>query len=550
MIILDKVHEFDNKVIQIPYYHRGHLSMRPDAKVWVCFLPGNLEEKIFPEIVLSPIDFQHWDDIWRVKLVVHDRAGILNDLFAILKDHSVNIVTVESVPTNRENTNIINAIVDARNYSSYHDGSYRKRGDELKDLFTLLFVRFEKDVTWKKGKPRVKINRIKALLETKNLFEKTYAKSLYTGKVPSVHRLSLIRLNHAKVQIQLPVEVVNSLHESNRYLITSDTEERYAKVHFYDKSIRTINPTLLFTEKMGALKAITSAFRRNGYNISTCLSHPEVFGEKAQADFILQIPDSLKDNSENSVRSHVEKILSGSELVNYYNIRIDYRKKFNSQGNGKRIQVGTSEEEGFTKPAGISSLPDQISDLLKRYEQERSHSFVPSEVLEKFSYIKNMAEKISFPHKDITNRPLFVSYAFKEATKFSKVRELGKKNSRFSVKDARSLNSEGVNSGILDIIKECSYFLGLWTEAGGSASAENPKLFTPSPWLLWELGVAQTLNFKWRLIISKNIDSEIWKKVAPGIHHYIFDPDDPDDYSNKVEAALSYLYDQKFSTDN
>lgn len=73
--------------------------------------------------------------------------------------------------------------------------------------------------------------------------------------------------------------------------------------------------------------------------------------------------------------------------------------------------------------------------------------------------------------------------------------------------------------GIIEKMKLCTHFLGVWTRmAGHNVSKE----VWPSPWLLWELGVAEAIGLKWSLLISDEISQDTWKKIHSSRQHVIF----------------------------
>ena len=85
--------------------------------------------------------------------------------------------------------------------------------------------------------------------------------------------------------------------------------------------------------------------------------------------------------------------------------------------------------------------------------------------------------------------------------------------------------------------------MGVWTEYNGTKVREVDKksLYSPSYWLLWELGVAQALKMKWCLLISTSIDPKIWQQIAPGITHYIYEPGDTGNFDEKLEEGIQGL---------
>src|SRR2546426_46273 len=116
MNILDKPALFDGSTIRVPLYHRGHLSLFPGAKVWLCLIPRTGENQ-FTELIISPIHYDAWTDLWRISITLNDRIGLVHELFQILADNEINIVTAESTTRERMSLHSIEIIANAKLYN-------------------------------------------------------------------------------------------------------------------------------------------------------------------------------------------------------------------------------------------------------------------------------------------------------------------------------------------------------------------------------------------------------------------------------------------------
>lgn len=177
MLILDKPREFDGRDVKVPLYHRGHLSLFPGAKVWLCLLPGGRGGAVLPELVISPIHFDSWPDLWRIRIALVERPGLVHDVFEVLREHSVNILASESSSMEWQRLHSIEIIVDACRYSSVEgDGRHEDRStgqiDELSGLRRAILSRVMGDICFDAlERPRISIRRIRNLFEARRAFD-------------------------------------------------------------------------------------------------------------------------------------------------------------------------------------------------------------------------------------------------------------------------------------------------------------------------------------------------------------------------------------------
>jgi hypothetical protein len=66
---------------------------------------------------------------------------------------------------------------------------------------------------------------------------------------------------------------------------------------------------------------------------------------------------------------------------------------------------------------------------------------------------------------------------------------------------------------IINRIRNAQGFIGIWTNRDDGDF---------SPWLLWELGVAQAFNLPFRLLISDKVDKKLWHPINPEQQHVVF----------------------------
>ena len=86
---------------------------------------------------------------------------------------------------------------------------------------------------------------------------------------------------------------------------------------------------------------------------------------------------------------------------------------------------------------------------------------------------------------------------------------------------ARDLEKyDSKRKGIVDLIRGSTFFLGIWDEEGAQQFGDR---WWPSPWLLWEFGVAEASGLPWRLLISSKIDPQAYARIAMDRQHYVYE---------------------------
>lgn len=133
---------------------------------------------------------------------------------------------------------------------------------------------------------------------------------------------------------------------------------------------------------------------------------------------------------------------------------------------------------------------------------------------------------------------LFISCAYQNEKTFERVVKTAKGN-RFNVITAKdSLPADRTNrAGIMMKMDEsCTHFLGVWSEDGGTQVKEGE--YFPSPWLYWELGVANALGLHCHLLISDKIMKEAWARLVPDSPHTFYSTGN---FESQLKSALKKL---------
>ncbi|HLG16272.1 MAG TPA: ACT domain-containing protein [Blastocatellia bacterium] len=552
MLILDKPRRFDGSTIQIPLYHRGHLSLFPTAKVWLCLLPGTKGGQTLPEIVISPIPCQFWNDLWRISITLQDRIGLVHDVFEALARNSINVIAAESSSMERQRLHSIEAIVDARLYSARNDGTHEERAsrrvEALPGLRRTILAHFLHEIAFlPSGRERLRIRRVRNLFEAIHSYNEAQRLGEFT---PAVGQTSVQKMNEGAAII-LPTEVKEPLlyvlgmtkspaaGKRDQYLLVSDTTDRFLRVYFFPSGSPLIAPTILHQDEIGAIAAITAALRRAGFNILTSLSRLYSYGSQAQTEFVLQPPPGLSHRGVGQIKTSLEETLASRELVERYKIEIGYPKGYVTPLKSKRLAMRSSP------PA--ASLPDiatgkpaldtegRLRGLHENFVRRVKQPGVTSEDTYRLHLVQKLLAEETADRQPTVRGTLFISSSFTNDAILKRAVDAAKRHHFKVVLGKEVGKAPTTREGVMTLMRLCTHFLGIWTTDGGMNMGQS---WWPSPWLHWELGVAEAMNLPWHLLISSEVHQDAWKRLAGSTPHSIFSTAD---FDKKLKHALRVL---------
>jgi predicted amino acid-binding ACT domain protein len=533
MLILDKPKSFDGVTIELPRYHRAHLSLFRESWVSVVILPGRDQSHQRAELILSPISEDSWDDLWRITATMHDRKGLVNDMLELLASRQLNILAAESSSMERDSIHTIEVICDAHRYQTPHyDGTAHLRRDrrvsELRDLRRYIIAKMLPDlVVNSSGEPTVQASRMRALFNARLALDQCEIdfQAQKAHFKPMRERLKIERRKETgELFVRLPGKILDVLLPmlggdvtKCTYLLVSDTKERFLRGHFTSSPRQILAPTIRHSERTGAVAAITRALRTGGFNILTMLTRLDDQNRTAEAEFV------ISGNETDNLESRLESCLGTPELVGAFNVQIDYPRDYDKRPSFKPITVASSAQS--SGPADSLSVLEQLKEHVDRYELSlaRPGSSPDDEERLRLATAYHSEEARCLKAKDIPW--LFLSCAYrgqyvKETTKIAA--EYG-----YRILTGEELDSETKRDGVISKIRAATHFLGIWTWEKGfpleERTSEESRLHCPSPWMIWELGVAQAYGLPVRLAISKEVHTESWSRINGDPVHFMFD---------------------------
>ena len=553
MLILDKPQELRARSIGIPLYHRGHLSFFPKTRVWLCLLPGPADAPRPPEVIMSPIHFDSWRDLWRITASLSEKPGVVNTLLQVLRRHNINILSQESSSMERQSAHHIELIADVKNYGSRLDGSTADRingtVNDLADLRRALLAAVIWDISSPESGGALAIERVTGLYQAGKTFAAAQLEAQQYGTPAPLHDEATILpnpLHRRTLQVTLPEQIARglstalgiSIDQPNshiRYLRVSDTQDRFLRVYFLHPSDAILSATIGHHEKVGAIAAITDVLQVNNWNILSSLLRLHVHGETAHFEVVLQAPPGPASSTD-EMRATLERHLSQPELVHEYGVAIGYPDSYRSPLEMKPL-VSAAGASAYHVPTeqtstALQSLATQYPLLQRRVQSpgatndDRARFQLAGALLAE----ETVSNETRHPH-------LFISYSMADDERF-KLLEAAARRGGFRVitgKDLVGIGADSNQNAIRELIASCTHFIGLWSEEGGVKTATGSW---PSPWLHWELGVAQALNKPFELLISNELDDACWKRLAADKPHTRFSKTD---FRQRLHSALRAL---------
>jgi hypothetical protein len=539
MFILDLPKTFDGETIQLPMYHRGHLSLKPETKVWLCVIKGadivsnkiltgnnkKSQKIVMPEIVISPIDFKAWDDIWRISLIVYDRVGAVSNLLETLKELNINILVSETCTIERQEFHNINIVVDLKNYKSKNRGDWNKdhrvknQLEKLPDLYRYIALNLKNNIVCDdSGRPRIRINRVSNLFKTVLEVVKDISIKPDTSSIGSAY---VEQDREHKTFIKIPEDILqklkkylgcinnSELKDNINYLITSYTTDRVIRVSFYHASTNIIAIATKHQEKIGAISNITKALKTSGFNIITSLSRLYEYEKTGNSEFVLLPPANLKTIDD--IKTKIQESLSTDTLINQYQIHLSYPRDQMKPYEYFILAVPVSKrtsgdnKKTSTKPLDIDELfrKELKKSKIKPISKSKINEWEDYNLMLK--YLKN-----KFPPENEKPK-IFISQSFlKNSLKqfIQTADNLSKKlNFEADIVEVLQGNNTTIN-GIKERIKPCDLFLGIWSDE--NALKIDDKLW-PSSWLHFEWGIAECYGMRCRLLIHEDIHMDAWK---------------------------------------
>ncbi|MBS0449145.1 MAG: hypothetical protein JSR59_24755, partial [Proteobacteria bacterium] len=312
MHVLDLPRRFDGAFIEIPSFHRTHAGLFPEAKVHLCCFfehgvgeraPGQPTDAL-SELIVSPIDFQHWSRVWRFAGKFRERPGLVNDIFAILKEHNVAVISAESCNVKehprREGVHYVEALVILDpTISPAVSSDETTEGLRARLDWALKAVLFDDLIMRADGRPQLSLKPVSALQDAARAFSRlsAQARGSTVDAIRSVARIegfsdrdvgrdrgpqpagASSKVTHflsRRAKLVLPQDIKTRLllelharreHNAGYAIRISDTKDRVLRVLFSRHDQPIVSARIMFDSTPRSPDAITRALRDAGFDI-------------------------------------------------------------------------------------------------------------------------------------------------------------------------------------------------------------------------------------------------------------------------------------------
>lgn len=567
MIILDIPRRFSGAYVEVPTYHRAHLSLAPEAQVHLCLLPRHMSATNsrgsvpLPELIVSPIDLNHWTSIWRLTVFLRERPGLVHDVYDTLMRHGINVLAAESTNMEEQQLHYVEMIIDVEDAAD-HERPAESAARRVERVEWSILARLFDDIVFAAdGLPRLKIRPVQNLWHAKSVYLRelaNYEEGLPFKPLADTARARLSQPSGEGRHLRIPLpksmrEAIARVTAVEReghhtdygyHLRVSDTKDRFLRVFFFRTSDAVIHARIEHTEQRGALATITGALRDHGFDILTSFSSLYEHKKRATFEVVVRAP-ALHGKSAEALKAYLESALQSPHCLDY-ELEVGYPRNYGPQWSKKRLEPRPPQLD-FRERPDIEAENDTANSLANMYSglQARFDEFVRriqgGSLLgvdqAKWTLVNRLLTQFRRWSSSAHSKALFVSCQFKNPNLFGAVRQAAEcADLKFTVVTGENLVGFPTKiEGLINRIGSCTHYLGVWSIEGAERLGEQ---YWPSPWLLWEWGVACALGLKWRLLISKAISTESWSKIRHDQQHEIFSEQD---FETRLRSVLTNL---------
>jgi hypothetical protein len=313
MLLFSPLQVVSDDRLVVPSYIRAALGLHRDIKVYLSTIdvPGVFLQN---EIILSPVSIKARDELWRLRVTFVDRPGILAELFRVLCDEKIEVVSCRVHTLEQNRILSVELLLNTELYQSKYavDTSMRESaaGPTLPDLRARIIGTFINDLDLPFGtKPILSIRHNIPLYRSK-AFLKDLERSQMTAEGVDLPTslMESIRENYAHVYPNTA-----HLRGSSRLPIASvvgDAENSVLRIIIFYKNTGHAHIRVRASSKGECLLEIAEALRERSFNIlqmyTRILRHHEQ--QENLTDILLHLPPEVDRNRNDA---QLQKFITG-----------------------------------------------------------------------------------------------------------------------------------------------------------------------------------------------------------------------------------------------
>lgn len=329
MLILGSMLSISGGVLNIPDYHRGHLSLKSGTAVTIVYLPGK-EGNPYPrlaEMIISPIAFRSWEHLTRINTRVANRPGVLRKLMVALAEADLDILCHASGPLENGRFQRVEFLVDAEQfYQRFERLKSVNKNPEPYILFELerwLKSLLINDLCFDGQRARLKVRPMEAFRRAWRAYRKMMMNDDHDRPIKGYGVIN-------RGSLRLPETIITRMGSNPCIMLNSDTKDRMLRASLLDESDSCTFLRVVHRDIPGSSSRICSSLS-NEFQIVTSLSRIKSQGEASDFEFILYSPRYNTDNDEIKRRSIIESLLSVHDLRDL-EIHVSYPDEIGSIG--------------------------------------------------------------------------------------------------------------------------------------------------------------------------------------------------------------------------
>lgn len=486
------------------------------------------------EMVVSSVPFEFWRSLWRIELDIVDVPGILGNVLTILNKHGLSLLSQETSSFDSRRHHRIEFIVAHAAAADGPPPEQIMRAVEV-DL-TLRCVDFLKIVA---GQPRIRVSPMQGLQAAWKRF-RHHARPAAAGVTGDVFH---VRLGpHGVIALPEALQVSIGARGCSHYVMVSDTKERLLRV-FFPRADQALTHVRVSYRHGAALKDITRALSR-AFDVFSCLSRTHAHESRHDFEALLYCKTFRHFSEETERRTLIRQLLSDARLAGH-ELKIAFPKSIASSRAPEESPTAPSPHLVFSEltpdklmtKSSQTGLAQWARDSRKRYEHPRRDLTADEQSLNKtrLAIVRRLEPETDFPALSVR---VFVSYDFDNDDIIRRVedglRAIGR-TEKIEVRAVTGKDMAGVfKQVIIDRIVDADAFLGVWT---------NKHTGQISPWLHWELGVAQSHSLPWELLKHSSVESKFPKSVCGDRQYQEYGDglDSGEEFDRALKRAVSEL---------
>ncbi|MFN9719565.1 MAG: hypothetical protein ACK58L_12775 [Planctomycetota bacterium] len=502
MLILGSMTSIIDGALSIPDYHRGHLSLKTGTAVTIAYLPGK-EDNPYPrlsEMIISPIDFRSWEHLTRINTRIANRPGVLRKLMIALAEADLDILYHASGPLENGRFQRVEFLVDGEQFYKRFERlkSVNKNPDpfilfELERWLKSLLIN---DLCFDGQRARLKVRPMEAFRRTWRAYRKMMMNDEHDRPIKAY---SVVE----RGSLRLPDNIISRMGSNPCIILNSDTKDRMLRASLLENQNTCTFLRVVHRDMPGSSARICSALS-NHFQVVTTLSRIKSQGGASDFEFMLFSPRHNASEDELKRRSIIESLLSANDLRDL-DIHVSYPDEIGSIGPEPRVPLPGIEANHLQSP--LSEICPIEADLMTRSANsilKQRISFFYTQATTTDGFEKPLNSRISYQacrellclqgDQEIEHCRIFASYPYVFEDLFVILEEY-LSDQGFEIVTGKGIDGRAAyRDTIVDRIKTCHGFVGIWKydEKAG------PIKF--SPWLSWELGIAQACGMPVRIL--------------------------------------------------